>query len=223
MTSDVHVSGSSRDRTDPRRDRVATVVTIGRGACVLLAALVAATALRSGTPVVRADASAIDVARSQLTISVSKSGLFSAFADNHVIRAPIAQGSLSGAAPLSVGIVVHARDLQVLDPALDADKRREVQTRMLGPEVLDVDTYPQITFTSTAVESAGADRWKVAGDLSLHGQTRRVSFDAARSQGTYRGSVHIKQRDFGITPISIAGGAVKVKDEVVIEFLIVAG
>src|SRR5262249_55893313 len=189
----------------------------------LIAALGAAAALRGGAVVVHADAAAIDVAQSQLTIAVFKSGLFSAFADNHVIRAPIAQGSLSAAAPLSVAITVRARDLQVLDPALAADKRREVQTRMLGPEVLDVDTYPQITFTSTAIESAGGDRWKVEGDLSLHGTTKRVSLDATLSQGAYRGSARIRQHDFGITPISIAGGTVKVKDEVLVEFVIVPG
>ena len=32
------------------------------------------------------------------------------------------------------------------------------------------------------------------------------------------GSTSLKQTDFGITPISIAGGTVKVKDEVRIEF-----
>ncbi|HKB10680.1 MAG TPA: YceI family protein [Vicinamibacterales bacterium] len=187
----------------------------------LIAALGAAAALRGGAVVVHADAAAIDVAQSQLTIAVSKSGFFSAFADNHVIRAPIAQGSLSAAAPPSVAITVHARDLQVLDPSLAADKRQEVQTRMLGPEVLDVDTYPQITFSSKTVESTGADRWRIEGDLSLHGKTKPVSFDAALTKGAYRGSVRVRQRDFGITPISIAGGTVKVKDEVVIEFVIV--
>src|SRR5262249_37331704 len=116
---------------------------------------------------------------------------------------------------------VHSKDLEVIDPDLAADKRREVQTRMLGPEVLDVDAYPQITFASTAVQPNGADRWTVEGDLAIHGKTKRVSFDAARSSGTYRGSVRIRQRDFGITPISIGGGTVKVKDELLIEFVIV--
>jgi hypothetical protein len=39
--------------------------------------------------------------------------------------------------------------------------------------------------------------------------------------GHYRGSVPLKQTDFGITPVRIAGGAVKVKDEIKIEFDIV--
>jgi polyisoprenoid-binding protein YceI len=223
MTCTVLQSRSHRGRVDPLRDSVPTRVMVRGGVCALIAALAAAVALHGGALAVRADATAIDVTRSQLTVSVYKSGLFSAFADNHLIRAPIAEGSLSAAAPLSVTMMVRARDLEVVDPALAADKRREVQARMLGPEVLDVETYPQITFSSTAVQSAGADRWKVEGDLALHGKTGRVSFDATFSQGAYRGSVRIRQRDFGITPISIAGGTVKVKDEVLIEFVILAG
>jgi hypothetical protein len=222
MTCSVRLSRSHRRRVDPPRDRVPTPVMVRRGVCALIAALAAGVALCGGAVAVRADATAIDVTRSQLTVSVYKSGVFSAFADNHKIRAPIAQGSLSAAAPLSVTMVVRARELEVLDPELAADKRREVQTRMLGPEVLDVDTYPQITFSSTAVQSAGANRWKLEGDLALHGKTGHVAFDATLSQGAYRGSVRIRQRDFGITPISIAGGTVKVKDEVLIEFVIVA-
>jgi hypothetical protein len=36
--------------------------------------------------------------------------------------------------------------------------------------------------------------------------------------GRYVGSAKLKQRDFGMTPVSVAGGTVKVKDEVKIEF-----
>jgi len=169
-----------------------------------------------------ADGAAIDAARSRLTISVYKSGVFSAFADNHTIRARLHDGSLSATAPLSVAISVRARDLQVLDPGLSAPKREEVQARMLGPEVLDAETYPDITFTSTTIAPGGADRWTVTGTLTLHGRSRSLTLDANRAGGVYRGSVRIKQRDFGITPISIAGGTVKVKDEVLIEFEIVA-
>jgi YceI-like protein len=168
-----------------------------------------------------ADGTAIDLERSRLTISVYKSGVFSAFADNHTIRARLHSGSLSADPPRSIRIGVLARELQVLDPDLAADKRREVQTRMLGAEVLSADTYPEIAFASTSVEPAGADRWTVAGRLTIHGQTQTTTFTATSARGAYRGSVRIKQRDFGITPISIAGGTVKVKDELLVEFEIV--
>jgi hypothetical protein len=34
----------------------------------------------------------------------------------------------------------------------------------------------------------------------------------------YRGSATLRQTDFGIKPLTVAGGTVKVKDEVKIEF-----
>jgi hypothetical protein len=37
-------------------------------------------------------------------------------------------------------------------------------------------------------------------------------------KGSYRGTCSLKQKEFGIAPISIAGGTVKVKDELQIEF-----
>ena len=95
--------------------------------------------------------------RSTLTISVYKTGLFSAFADNHVVRARLTEGSMTPESPSAASIVVRARDLEVLDPDLPADKRREVQARMLGPEVLDADRYTEIAFASTAIQRAGSD------------------------------------------------------------------
>src|SRR4029077_8943163 len=86
---------------------------------------------------VHAETRQIDGAQSTLTVFVYKSGLFSAFADDHIIDASIASGTISDAAPLSVVIGVRAGDLKVRDPKLSADKRAEVQTRMLSAEVLD--------------------------------------------------------------------------------------
>jgi len=179
-------------------------------------------AILAATAGLRAESRPIDTVRSTLTVFVYKSGMFSAFADDHVIRAPIASGSISAEAPLAVEVRVQAGTLKALDPKLAADKRAEVQARMLGPEVLDSARYPDITFTSTAIEPAGADRWTVTGRLTIHGQTRPATFAVARRDGHYRGTAVLKQRDFGIQPISIVGGTVKVKDEIKVEFDIVA-
>jgi hypothetical protein len=168
-----------------------------------------------------AESRPIDVERSTLTVLAYKSGLFSAFADDHVIRAPIASGSLSADAPRSVEITVRSGALTVLDPNLAAGKRAEVQTRMLGPEVLDSAKFPEIVFASTSIESAGADRWTVTGRLTIHGVTRPTTFSVVQQDGRYRGTTVLKQRDFGIAPISIVGGTVKVKDELKIEFDII--
>ena len=168
-----------------------------------------------------ADERPIDAQRSTLTVRVYKSGLFSAFADNHVIRAPVASGSISLDGPLAVEISVRSAGLTVLDPDASADTRAEVQGRMLGPEVLDTARYPDITFASTAVTAVGADRWTVTGNLTLHGQTRSTTITVTRQDGRFRGGVPLRQTDFGIRPIRIMGGTVNVKDEVKVEFDIV--
>lgn len=167
---------------------------------------------------VRAESRPIATDRSTVTVYAYKSGLFSAFAHDHVISAPVAAGSVSEEAPLAVEVSFRTASLTVLDPTLDVKRRPEVQTRMLGKDVLDAAAYPEITFASTTVEAAGANRWKVTGRLTIHGQTRTVTFDTNRQDGQYHGSVLIKQRDFGIEPISIGGGTVKVKDEIKIQF-----
>ncbi len=169
------------------------------------------------------DAQSIDVERSTLTVHVYKTGLFSVFADNHVIRAPIAGGRISEDGPLAVELTMKAGQMTVLDPGLSPDKRAEVQARMRGPEVLDSGRYPEVRFASTRVVPDGADRWQVTGDLSLHGASRPLTFAVVRRDGRLRGAVSIRQREFGIQPISIAGGTVKVKDELRIEFEIVGG
>lgn len=160
----------------------------------------------------------IDATRSQLTVLAYKSGLFSALAHDHVIRAPIAGGSLSADEALSVELTVRVADLEVLDPTLAAGKRPEVRARMLSADVLDAARFPEISFRSTSIAPQGTDRWKVAGDLSLHGVTKPTSFSVEGKGGRYLGATTLRQSDFGIAPISIAGGTVKVKDEVRIEF-----
>ena len=159
----------------------------------------------------------IDTANSKLRVLAFKSGLFSGFADNHEVEAPIVEGIINETAS-RVRFVVDAQKMKVLDPHLSPEKRQQVQERMLGPEVLDATRFPQITFESTNVEPAGQDQLLVRGQLSLRGVTRTVSASVHKQDGRYVGTCTLKQRDFGIKPISVAGGTVKVKDELKIEF-----
>ncbi len=174
-----------------------------------------------GAGPVAAQERAIDLQRSSITVRVSKSGFFKAFADDHTIEAPIAEGALSDAATPQVHVVIDARRMRVLDPSLSANDRAQVQTRMLGPDVLDADRFPQITFHSASVVPLDADHWLVHGDLELHGRVHSVMVKVVHEDGHYKGMARVKQTDFGITPISLAGGTVKVKDEIALDFDIV--
>jgi polyisoprenoid-binding protein YceI len=162
-------------------------------------------------------ARAIDTQNSKLIVHVSKSGLFSGFGDNHEVGAPITEGFIDYSTR-RVNFEVESRRMKVLDPQLSADKRQQVQERMLGPDVLDVARFPLITFESTSVEQAAPGRLLVRGQVFLHGVTRPVIIHVQTENGHYVGTASFKQREFGIIPISIAGGTVKVKDELKIEF-----
>jgi polyisoprenoid-binding protein YceI len=161
--------------------------------------------------------SPIDAASSKLLVHVSKSGVFSGFADNHEVEAPISAGTIDEKGG-RLRFSIDSRRMTLLDPQLPPDKRQQVQERMLGPDVLDSTRFPEIPFESTHVERDSEARIRVEGRLSLHGVTKSVSLVAGLRNGRYTGRVVLKQRDFGITPVSIAGGTVKVKNELTIDF-----
>lgn len=163
----------------------------------------------------------IDGQRSTITIRVYKSGLFSVFAHDHQITTPVARGEIVDSENPSVEFWVDASALRVVDPDLSANDRAEVQKTMEGSQVLDVTRYPEIHFLSTAVHQTGADRWAVQGNLELHGQSHPIAIEVRQNHGSYTGSAIVKQREFGMRPIRIAGGTVSVKDSVKVEFEIV--
>jgi polyisoprenoid-binding protein YceI len=135
-----------------------------------------------------------------------------------VIDAPIESGEVKEPDGPSVEVRVNVRKMRVLDPEESEDKRAQIQRTMQGPQVLDSDRFPEIHFRSTTVQPKEANHWVVQGNLDLHGQTHPVTVDVTLKDGFYRGSTTLKQTGFGITPMSIAGGTVKVKDEVKVEF-----
>lgn len=159
----------------------------------------------------------IDTARSTLTVRVYKTGLFSAFAHDHEITARVASGDVDTSAH-RVELQMRAEALRIRDPDASEKDRAEIQQTMLGPAVLDSGRYPEITFRSTTAASDGAGSWTVHGQLSLHGLSRPVIVQVREDGGHYVGIVRLKQTDFGIKPVRLAGGAVRVKDEIRIEF-----
>jgi polyisoprenoid-binding protein YceI len=159
----------------------------------------------------------IDIAKSVLTVRVYKSGLFSAFAHDHEVRAPIQKGTFDEQ-KRSVEFQVDARQLKVLDPGVSESDRSQVQHTMLGPKVLDSEQFKEIKFRSSSIEAAGPNKWTLTGDLTLHGQTHPVKVDVEGANSQYHGSAKLRQTEFGITPVTIGGGAIKVKDDIRIEF-----
>jgi polyisoprenoid-binding protein YceI len=159
----------------------------------------------------------IDSGKSVMTVRVYKAGVFSALGHEHEIAAPITGGVVDSVAH-HVELHIKAGSLRVHDPNASERDRDEIQKTMLGSDVLDVEHYTEIVFRSTAIEPAGSDFWKVRGDLTLHGQTRPMTVDVRENSGHYVGASRFKQTEFGVKPVKAAGGAIKVKDEVRVEF-----
>ena len=124
-----------------------------------------------------AQSRALDPKRLTVTVHVFKAGLFRAFADDHVIEAPLAEGSLDDSATPAAHISIDVRGMRVLDPSHSPKDRGEVQTRMLGPDVLDGDLVPAHSFSGRGIPAGGCRslvrprRVRTArSDPSSHGQ-----------------------------------------------------
>jgi hypothetical protein len=165
----------------------------------------------------------IDTGRSTITIHVGKSGLFSAAAHDHTIDAPIASGTMRESDAPHIEFTVEAAKMTVRpDPKVDAKTQATIQTDMQDM-TLEAKKFPAIAFRSSRVEKIADGQWKVDGDLALHGVTKPVSLMVRQTGESYSTRTVIKQTDFGIKPISIGGGMIKVKNEVEIDFQIFPG
>ena len=105
------------------------------------------------------------------------------------------------------------------DPKVDAKTQTEIQKDM-EEMTLETKKFPEITFRSSRIEKLAGGQWKVEGDLTLHGVTKPVSLTVKRTGDSYTAHTVLKQTNFGIKPISVGGGLIKVKDEVDIDFTI---
>ncbi len=177
----------------------------------------------------------IDPAESRVTITVGKAGLFGFAGHAHEVAAAIARGSVTidaeNPARSSVRVEFDAGTLRVTgkdEPPADVP---QVQQVMVGDRVLNVARFPIIRFTSRRLSVggslAGRADVRLEGDFTLHGQTHPVTVEASAAlepdgRLTAHGSFSFKQSDFGIEPVTAAGGAIRVRDVLDVAFDITA-
>jgi polyisoprenoid-binding protein YceI len=97
---------------------------------------------------------------------------------------------------------------------------------MLGPEILNVNRYPEAKFENVRVNATGKTsnrklpEYILEGDFTLHKTTRHLQIrcDLEEKDGWHhvRGSFKILQTDYGIKPYTKMLGAVGIKDELMI-------
>ncbi len=111
----------------------------------------------------------------------------------------------------------------------NADRDNHLRTN----DFLDVQTYPEIRFVSTAVELASPGVYRVTGDLTIKGVTKAVTIDFEHT-GTavdpwgnlrvgFEASATINRRDWGVNwNAALEAGGVLVSEKIVLEFEIAA-
>lgn len=126
----------------------------------------------------------------------------------------------------SVHLTINVGSLEIMDEVSSAD-RREIE-RVMFDEVLEKNVYPRVEYKSARVSASKTGentyRVNVGGDLTLHGITRGMSLDAqvVAGEDTLRaqGSFSLTQSDYGLKIASIAGGTLKLKDELRFSYFI---
>jgi polyisoprenoid-binding protein YceI len=126
---------------------------------------------------------ALDAAHTSLHARVSHLGFSS-----YTVRFTEVDGTLDldPASPAGASLVatVDPRSITTHYPFDDLD----FDAYLAGPEWLDADAYPTITFRSTAVERTGERTARVIGELTLKGVTHPVTLEAVFNGG-YAGHV----------------------------------
>ena len=166
----------------------------------------------------------VQPAESHFMIHVGSGGVFSALGHDHLVEATQIKGCAmidwDNMEKSSVDLTFASAGVKVLDPDHPKDRpdvQKEMETNVLG-----VSEFPAIQFKSTAVHPKSPALLSVEGVLTIHGQSRNVTIplqlqrtgNAVKVSGRYT----VRQTAFGIKPTRVAGGLVRVKDDVRCEF-----
>jgi hypothetical protein len=175
-------------------------------------------ALKDGKPVYK-----VDPAASLVVIEVRRGGSLARLGHDHVIASHDATGYVApgeGRADMYIALA----QLIVDEPELRKEAGFDTQptesdiegtrSNMLN-HVLEAEKFPFAVISVKNVD-AKEKRATFAAAVTLHGVTRTLrvpaEIDAGAESIVVSGKVAFNQTDFGITPYSLLGGAIAVKD-----------
>lgn len=174
----------------------------------------------------------IDASGSRFTVQAFATGLLSAFGHNPTIGIRDFEGQVQFVPETYEGallrLTLRTNAMEVLDE-MKIDDRKKME-QLMNESVLDVEHFPTVEYKSKAitVEKQANDllRANAAGELSFHGVMQPLSLDARiMNLGPIlriSGQFSLRQSDYGIKPVSFAGGTLRLKDELKFNFDLVA-
>jgi hypothetical protein len=128
------------------------------------------------------------------------------------VEAPGGAGAARITADLDLGSLVVREGTGGAKPLSDKDRRDILST---AGKILGSGTANFASAQVIPSDSGGT----VEGTLTLRGKSQPVRLEVASpAPGRYHGTATVRQTDFGITPYSGFFGALKLRDEVGVEF-----
>ncbi|MGQ0519698.1 MAG: YceI family protein [Actinomycetota bacterium] len=121
-------------------------------------------------------------------------------------------------------------ELQLTIKAASIDTRNaDRDAHLRGNDFFDMERYPEIAFSSTAIEQLDDETFRVTGDLTIKGVTKPVAIDfeytgaATDPFGNQRigleGRTTINRKDWGVAwNAALEAGGVLVSEKVTLEF-----
>ena len=181
----------------------------------------------------------VDPDVSEIRLLVYRAGALARFGHNHVISGPVhgeiraGEGTAASSFRLQIPVesfnvdprAARAEEGEEFAAEVSEQARQATRENMLGKEVLDSENHPLIQIESVALVGP---RWNptVVARASLHGMTRYLRFPAAViHQGdllTVVATFRLRQSDFDLTPFTVLGGGLRVRDAIDIRLRIVA-
>lgn len=172
----------------------------------------------------------IDPAASLVVVEVRRGGPLAGLGHDHVVASRDVRGYVDTGAGRA-DLYVPLQHLTVDEPGLRAEAQLDTQPapdaiegtrRNMLDKVLDAERFPFALIRAT--RSADPGTLHVA--LTLHGATRDfavpVQTEAVPAGIAVSGRLTFRQTDFGMTPYSILGGALRVEDGLELRFRVVA-
>jgi polyisoprenoid-binding protein YceI len=173
---------------------------------------------------------AIDAASSVIVVTVRRGGPLARLGHDHVI----ASRTISGYVDTRAGIAefgFRLDQMSVDEPGLRSEAGLDTQPSADAIEgtrhnmlyrVLDAERYPTVQLKAGRHDSDGS----ILLTVTLHGVTRSFTVptlvETNAGELVASGKLVLKQSEFGITPMSVLGGAMVVQDPMELRFRIVA-
>jgi hypothetical protein len=182
----------------------------------------------------------IDAARSEVLILVYRDGRMASLGHNHVVAVRALSGEIVVPADLthsSWQLDFPVGSLSVDEPQLRAAQGADFQTRlddvaiagtrdhMLGPLLLDAARYPVIHLQSEQI-SGDADGLRVTAHIVVRDHDLQVDLPVALQRSpdelVASGEFDLTHAQLGLTPYSVALGALRVAERMHVRYRLVA-